>query len=242
MAEKATWSPASALSSLWRANPDPLAGTYRAVPNEDGDGEDGVHGDGDLELQDMTTDAVSGSAPRRTRWLRYPLWLIPCAFVMLSFCALGVYFYPRSTESSSSTLPRPSQSYSHAAVAALLESQTQSLPLTRAHYSLQNHNRPPPPHFDKWFHFAQENNCPVNMYEQVFADFAPFYDLEDKQPGWFKERVQRLTRAEHTALKVVRIVNGVAFMEGRGIWLDEIWLRTLNRVSDLFYVLFPCFN
>ncbi|KAJ7784699.1 hypothetical protein B0H16DRAFT_1784695 [Mycena metata] len=52
---------------------------------------------------------------------------------------------------------------------ALFNRQSQTLAQAEARYSLKT-DRPPPPHFDRWFTFAHENKCLIDDYDQIHHD------------------------------------------------------------------------
>jgi hypothetical protein len=48
----------------------------------------------------------------------------------------------------------------------LLARQSKTLKQATARYTLKN-NRPPPPGYDKFFEFAQQNGCLIDEYDKV---------------------------------------------------------------------------
>ncbi|KAJ7043992.1 glycosyl transferase family 90-domain-containing protein [Mycena alexandri] len=73
---------------------------------------------------------------------------------------------------------------------ALFERQSQTLAQAEARYSLKT-NRPAPPHFDKWFTFAQEKKCLIDDYNQIQRDLEPFYQLATENPSHFNDMINR---------------------------------------------------
>ncbi|KAJ7114282.1 glycosyl transferase family 90-domain-containing protein [Mycena epipterygia] len=58
----------------------------------------------------------------------------------------------------------------------LLARQSATYEQAAARYSLKT-GRPPPRNHDKWFTFAQAHSCLIDDYDQIYRDFAPFYQL-----------------------------------------------------------------
>ncbi|KAJ7023140.1 hypothetical protein C8F04DRAFT_1135125, partial [Mycena alexandri] len=51
--------------------------------------------------------------------------------------------------------------------------------------------RDTPPHYDRWFKFAQEKKCLVDDYDQIRRDFEPFHELAERNPGYFHAMIMR---------------------------------------------------
>jgi hypothetical protein len=73
-------------------------------------------------------------------------------------------------------------------VDALLARQSVTYTHAAAKYSLKT-GRAPPRNYDKWFTFAQAHSCLIDEYDQIYRDFAPFYQLAADDPLFFRHRV-----------------------------------------------------
>ncbi|KAJ7448244.1 glycosyl transferase family 90-domain-containing protein [Mycena galericulata] len=100
------------------------------------------------------------------------------------------------------------------------QSRTLDEAITR--YSLLN-NRPPPPNFDKWFNYAQENKCLIDDYDQIRRDFEPFYQLAEQDPSYFQRMID-LGR---------ELAGAVQLPEYTGSAFDGEWLGTLSSFSHI---------
>ncbi|KAJ7277514.1 glycosyl transferase family 90-domain-containing protein [Mycena rebaudengoi] len=72
----------------------------------------------------------------------------------------------------------------------LLARQSKTLKQATARYTLKN-NRPPPPGYDRFFEFAQQNGCLIDEYDKVHRDFAPFYEIAEHHPSFFPEMLDK---------------------------------------------------
>ncbi|KAJ6532869.1 glycosyl transferase family 90-domain-containing protein [Mycena vulgaris] len=107
-------------------------------------------------------------------------------------------------------------------VDALHARQSTSLAQAGARYSLRT-RRPPPPHYDLWYQFAQDRKCLIDDYDQIHRDFKPFYQLADADPAYFQRMIDRASRK-------VRI-NGEPFLRGDTAYGGD-WPETLGRFSS----------
>ncbi|KAF7320666.1 CAP10 domain-containing protein [Mycena chlorophos] len=68
----------------------------------------------------------------------------------------------------------------NSAIDALFARQSTTLVQAAWRYRLKN-DRDPPQGYKAWFRFAQENKCLIDDYDQVYRDFAPFYQLAGRK-------------------------------------------------------------
>ncbi|KAJ7358539.1 hypothetical protein DFH08DRAFT_802355 [Mycena albidolilacea] len=69
-----------------------------------------------------------------------------------------------------------------------------------ARYSLKN-NRHPPPEYDKFFEFTQQNGCLIDEYDKVHRDFEPFYQIAEYHPNFFLDMLDKAMKtADDSAL------------------------------------------
>ncbi|KAF7293152.1 CAP10 domain-containing protein [Mycena chlorophos] len=73
---------------------------------------------------------------------------------------------------------------------AVLSRQSRTLAEAAARYTLKT-RRPPPPNYDQWFAFAQNQSCLIDSYDQIFRDFEPYYQAAATNRSWFREMVRR---------------------------------------------------
>ncbi|KAJ7442363.1 hypothetical protein B0H11DRAFT_2251534 [Mycena galericulata] len=76
----------------------------------------------------------------------------------------------------------------HGGILELYAGQSRTLEQASARYYLKS-GRAPPPKYDKWFAFAQENQCLIDEYDRIHRDFAPFYQLVHDHPEHFETMV-----------------------------------------------------
>ncbi|KAJ7718717.1 hypothetical protein DFH07DRAFT_947248 [Mycena maculata] len=81
----------------------------------------------------------------------------------------------------------------HLAVDALYARQSTTLAQASARYTLRT-RRTPPPNYDLWFRYAQEQQCLIDDYDQIHHDFKPFYQLAERNPTYFQEMIDRAMR------------------------------------------------
>ncbi|KAJ7161122.1 glycosyl transferase family 90-domain-containing protein [Mycena filopes] len=95
-------------------------------------------------------------------------------------------------------------------VDALFARQSTTYEHAAARYSLKT-GRSPPRNYDKWFNFAQAHGCLIDEYDQIQRDFAPFYDLAERDPRFFQSRVDIVTDLNNH----VREAGGVVIKDGQ---------------------------
>ncbi|KAJ7454304.1 glycosyl transferase family 90-domain-containing protein [Mycena galericulata] len=76
----------------------------------------------------------------------------------------------------------------HESILELYAGQSRTLEQASARYTLKS-GQAPPPNYDKWFAFAQENHCLIDEYDRIHRDFAPFYQLARDYPEHFQAMV-----------------------------------------------------
>lgn len=100
---------------------------------------------------------------------------------------------------------------------AVLDRQSTTLDEAVARYSLKA-ARPPPPNFDRWFVFAQENKCLIDDYDQIQRDFEPFYQLAIDHPAYFQTMIEKGQAMVCTQFVIVIHLDVVPdFRRNRGI-------------------------
>ncbi|KAJ6572854.1 glycosyl transferase family 90-domain-containing protein [Mycena vulgaris] len=65
-----------------------------------------------------------------------------------------------------------------------------TLKQAKARYKLKN-DRDPPPGYDLFYEFAQQNGCLIDKYDKVHRDFEPFYQLAEHHPTFFPDMLER---------------------------------------------------
>ncbi|KAJ7620445.1 hypothetical protein FB45DRAFT_930229 [Roridomyces roridus] len=146
---------------------------------------------------------------------------------------------PKSHPKSSVNVPNKQTLAAEAAIAALRASQPSSLSGARTRYT-EKTGRPPPHGFDAFYAFAtvEERQCLVDAYNSVYADFAPFWVMENarEERGWFRERVgvveKRLAEGDSHGVTALRVRDGrVVRPEYQGTYFDEAWEETIGKFS-----------
>ncbi|KAJ7636604.1 glycosyl transferase family 90-domain-containing protein [Roridomyces roridus] len=99
---------------------------------------------------------------------------------------------PSNHTSSPAPDPTDPEVQARLAVDALYARQSRTLSQAIARYTLHT-NHAPPPHYDRWFDFAQEKKCLIDEYDRIHRDFKPFYQLAERDPGFFQSMVDRAT-------------------------------------------------
>ncbi|KAJ7164228.1 glycosyl transferase family 90-domain-containing protein [Mycena filopes] len=151
-------------------------------------------------------------------------------FLVGASTSLFVIFRPSPSVVPTSSAPPASASETASparlAVDALYARQSTTLEQASARYTLRN-GRAPPPYYDRWFEFAQEKKCLVDDYDQVRRDFAPFYQLAEREPGFFQAMIERASKE----ISVVEVRDGRVSLTGHTAY-DGNWPDTLGRVSQ----------
>ncbi|KAF7332489.1 CAP10 domain-containing protein [Mycena kentingensis (nom. inval.)] len=137
-------------------------------------------------------------------------------------------------------LPNPSDStpaHLRTAVDDLFERQPQTLEQATARYRLKN-GRSPPRGYDRWFRTAKKNHCLVDDYDQLYRDFAPFYQLaaekgKERFFGQMVEAAAKMIHEENFGLRAFTVEGGK--VDSADEWssnYDELWLNLLKNVSS----------
>lgn len=107
----------------------------------------------------------------------------------------------------------------------LLATETHSLAEAAIAYR-QRRGRHPPPDFDKWYKFAEENNASVieSFFDQIYDNLEPFWSQNP--------RVLRDFPKKWPQVITVRQGRPLARAEGRFIWLNY-WVNMLERLPHL---------
>ncbi|KAJ7467882.1 glycosyl transferase family 90-domain-containing protein [Mycena galericulata] len=145
---------------------------------------------------------------------------------------------PTSSGDSDSSIVEPEAPHISAArlqVDNLFAQQSKTLSQARARYSLKT-SRQPPRNFDHWFHFARENECLIDEYDQIHRDFAPFYQLAKEDPGFFQKKIDRGSAKmleDPKGMTTIKIKDGEVHMPGyQGTSYFGDWPRMLGRFAQ----------
>ncbi|KAG9253356.1 uncharacterized protein F5Z01DRAFT_164037 [Emericellopsis atlantica] len=83
----------------------------------------------------------------------------------------------------------------------------------------RRYNMPPPPHFDKWFAFAKENNVQlVDEFDTVYNLIMPFWGL---QPKTIRERAKEALGADNFLMGLAIRGHEVTYIQGAQEWQQE---------------------
>ncbi|KAJ7600402.1 glycosyl transferase family 90-domain-containing protein [Mycena floridula] len=119
---------------------------------------------------------------------------------------------------------------------SLFSRQSVTLEEASARYSLKT-NRPPPKNYDRWFKFAREKKCLIDEYDQIHRDFAPFYQMVNKDPQFFAKRMElaaEIVRKEGIGMKTAQIRNGrYSETDSQGTSYNNDWRVTMGRFSHI---------
>lgn len=88
----------------------------------------------------------------------------------------------------------------------------------------QRRGRHPPPGFDKWFEFAQENDAIIieDFFDQIYHDLAPFWGVHPAT----------MRREGVDNEQTISIRNHVATAESDWFW-TKIWLDLIKSISHM---------
>ncbi|KAJ7085334.1 glycosyl transferase family 90-domain-containing protein [Mycena crocata] len=98
----------------------------------------------------------------------------------------------------------------HQSIQELYGRQSHNLEQASSRYTLKS-GHAPPPNYDKWFQFAQENKCLIDEYDRVHRDFQPFYQLARDHPEHFQTMVdsgRELMLDDSRGMTTIRIRHG----------------------------------
>ncbi|CAK5266207.1 unnamed protein product [Mycena citricolor] len=116
----------------------------------------------------------------------------------------------------------------------LFRKQSQTVAEAATKYSMR-YNRSPPPNFDRWFAYAQENRCLIDDYRQIQRDLEPFYQLAREDPDHFRRMADlgsRLLRVDPKGMVAIRIVDGqVRLPDYAGTPYDGEWQRGMSNIQ-----------
>ncbi|KAK7052661.1 CAP10 domain-containing protein [Favolaschia claudopus] len=120
---------------------------------------------------------------------------------------------------------------------ALFSHQSRTLDQARARYELKT-NRPPPPNFDKWFHWAQSKGCLIDDYDQIHRDFEPFYRIVRENPAWLRQMVGRgrnliSSGSRPGGLSNISIAGGQVFVDNDRTYFDNEWRDSLKNFAHV---------
>lgn len=152
--------------------------------------------------------------------------------------------YPSSTKGQPSpSMTHPAVITAHQRVDEFLAFQSKTLPQARSRYTLKT-GRDPPPHYDTFFQWATEHQCLIDAYDQVYADFQPWYQMSKINPRIFIERLARawdITAKSNQSHMQAFSVQGNGSVKPVGHFImpyKEEWMRILStvRLSCLFSI------
>ncbi|KAJ7062767.1 glycosyl transferase family 90-domain-containing protein [Mycena amicta] len=124
------------------------------------------------------------------------------------------------------------------AIDDLFERQSETLEQATARYRLKN-DRSPPNGYDAWFRFARERRCLVDDYDQVYRDFAPFYQLAGKRSkqghkffGQMVEAVGNKIHEENLGMRTFTVQgHTVGTADEWTSNYDDLWNGFLKNIS-----------
>nr|GAT52541.1 predicted protein [Mycena chlorophos] len=220
-----SWFPAKPSQS--NGDSHPLLPSNGSPAFHDEDDDDAI----ELEMgRFATNEGKPGLVARIQRW---PPWYFAVIAVGLLF--LLWLLSPAKPALPPTTPTRDHTTESHTKVDRLLAKQSTTLSQAEARYELRN-NRSPPPGFDVWFDFARQHSCLVDEYDQIARDFAPFYQLAEEDPRFFKKMVDLGTASmkEHGRGFSTGTFAGHSFelTNGEGTLYRDDWGRTFGRFSE----------
>ncbi|KAF8191966.1 glycosyl transferase family 90-domain-containing protein [Mycena galopus ATCC 62051] len=174
---------------------------------------------GSRDLKDWAGTYLS-RRPRRLRHVVFALIVFVCVIIVLW-----------------TTLP-PFHPPARKRIDAMSALQSQALEQARARYSLKN-NRPPPPNYDSWFHFARSKSCIIDDYDQIHRDFEPFYQMAAVNSTHFQNMIrmgQELVLSERrpTGLTSISIKNGELSVPNDRTYFDNEWR---DRIQEFLHIL-----
>lgn len=161
--------------------------SYIRLDSETSGSEENEPEDEGTSMQSYTLWAIRRWPPKRS--LRKVL-LLPVLLSITVFALLATHLLADNAWSNASAIGSPElELVSMRDIDALYARQSITLAEASSRYSLKT-NRPPPENYDKWFKFAQSKSCLIDEYDQIYRDFEPFYQLVEKDPGFFKNMVE----------------------------------------------------
>ncbi|KAK2743350.1 hypothetical protein FQN55_007285 [Onygenales sp. PD_40] len=106
----------------------------------------------------------------------------------------------------------------------LLETQTHDVSTAAKQYR-KRRGRHPPPGFDEWFKYAQENNAVIieEFFDQIYHDLNPFWALE---PAELRRRAASI---EHRV--IVRDRKATVVTAGKHLWVPH-WLSLIESIQE----------
>ncbi|KAJ7800177.1 hypothetical protein B0H14DRAFT_3156132 [Mycena olivaceomarginata] len=126
----------------------------------------------------------------------------------------------------------------------LFARQSKTLKQATAWYILKN-NRPPPPGYDKFFDFAQQNGCLIDEYDKVHRDFEPFYQIAEHHPTFFLEMLdQAMKIADDSALCLTpfTIKNHNATRGPHYTPFGDDWQYIMDKIAPMLPDMVAVFN
>ncbi|KAJ7073617.1 glycosyl transferase family 90-domain-containing protein [Mycena amicta] len=193
------------------------------------------------------------SKPRRCRNLSLALALVGIIAGLTGFAALAIVQHkldfpsPRIRPStpipspggdphlSINTAPDPVLA-ARASIDALLARQPPTYAHAAARYTLKT-RRPPPRNYDLWFQFAQEHECLIDEYDQIYRDFKPFYQLAEEDPRFFQRMIDaasKMMESDNKEMARFEIKDGkVVVPEGKPTSYWDTWPITLGSFAHI---------
>ncbi|KAJ7638350.1 glycosyl transferase family 90-domain-containing protein [Roridomyces roridus] len=173
---------------------------------------------------------------RRPGWLRRN-WPYVTGGALVFFLFLA--FVRGRRDDGDAPISRPLEPYrghirANYSVQSLLSRQSTTLEQAKSRYALRN-NRSPPPNYDEWYKFARDRSCLIDEYEQISRDFAPFYQLAQDNPAYFRKMVASASskvKKDGVGMKTGKFRNKeFSFTDDQGTLYTGDWPRTFERFA-----------
>lgn len=140
----------------------------------------------------------------------------------------------------------------HQKVKALFAEQSTTLAEAKSRYTLKT-GHDPPNRFEEFYRYAKERKCLIDNYDQIYTDFAPFYQLAADDPTWFQKRLKHgldLASQRNIALKGWNVKNGkgastdkwdASYTDDWQYLLDSVcqYRNTSKAKTHLFMLFYP---
>ncbi|KAJ1335332.1 beta-1,2-xylosyltransferase [Microdochium nivale] len=104
----------------------------------------------------------------------------------------------------------------------------------------RRYGMPPPPHFDKWFKFAQENKVQlVDEFDMVHEAVTPFWGLK---PATIRERAEEALGFENALLGIQIRAGKVTHLDGGSEWQQNATIGMISKFVSWLPDMDLCFN
>jgi hypothetical protein len=169
---------------------------------------------------------------RNTAWQRLPSWLYACQVgILVLWTALAINHHRDVTFHPIDTLRREAQGRHDAFVNQSASSRT--LPAAVKNYE-ERYHRPPPPHFDAWYHYATARNTVIiDDWDSIYQDLLPFYGLT---PQEIRERTWALISNPWNDAAGIMIRSGVVTIAPNVVpthkWMLDGIVEMISQFAD----------